>query len=204
MHSEHKMLISGGLALLFLLNVPIVKSCPSSCQHTELGGQDLKVDCSFRHLKEVPAVPENTVELYLQNNHLTTVAPGTFDKLQNLRKIDLSGNPWNCDCRITYLKHWLEDQQLKPNPPVCCASPALINGKRLLNLTGNEYAVCPGRESIQCKPFLYRDIWLVVAFLLVLILLLCTVCMAKHLNFWIFMTGSYFLPESHRSRLKSQ
>ncbi|XP_041046683.1 glycoprotein IX (platelet) isoform X1 [Carcharodon carcharias] len=202
LHSEHKMSTSAGVALLFLLNLPSVKLCPVSCQCTELGDQGLKVDCSSKHLKEVPGLPGNTVELYLQNNYLTTIAPGMFDKLQNLRKVNLSNNPWECDCHITYLKHWLEDQQLNSNPSVYCSTPVLINGKQLLNLTGNEYVVCTSHELIQCKQLLYRSIWLVAAFLLVFILLLCTVCIAKHLNFWIFMTGSYFLPESPRSRLK--
>ncbi|XP_072328658.1 platelet glycoprotein IX-like [Scyliorhinus torazame] len=198
------MLTSAGLALLFMLNLSSVKLCPTSCKCTALGVLDLKVDCSSVQLKEVPVLPESTVELHLQNNHLTTVAPGMFDKLQKLKKVDLSGNSWNCDCHLAYLKHWLEDQQFKSNTSVYCSAPDLLNGKQLLNLTGNEFAACPRHELFQCKTFFYRDICLVAAFLLVLILLLCTVHIAKHLNFWIFTTGSYFLQESPRSRLKSQ
>ncbi|XP_067908424.1 glycoprotein IX (platelet) [Heterodontus francisci] len=198
------MLTFGGLVLLFLLNLPIIKLCPPSCQCTNLDDQGSKVDCSSKLLKEVPVLPENTVELYLQNNHLTTVAPGTFDKLQNLRKVDLSRNPWNCDCHIIYVKHWLEDQQLNSNPSVLCSTPDLINGKQILNLTGNEYLACNSHESIQCKTFLHKDIWLVAASLLVCILWLCTVYIAKHLNYWVFVTDSYLLAESPRSRLKSQ
>ncbi|XP_067854788.1 glycoprotein IX (platelet) [Heptranchias perlo] len=198
------MLASGGLALLFLLNLPSVKLCPVSCQCTELSDQGFKVDCSSKHLKEVPVLPEDTTELYLQNNHLTTVAPGMFDKLQNLKKIDLSSNPWNCDCHIGYLKHWLEDQQLNSNPSVLCSTPVLINGKQILNLTGNEYPACKSHESIQCKPFIQRDILLFAASSLVLTLLVCTVYIAKHLSYWVFMTEPYFLLESPRRRLKSQ
>ncbi|XP_038667950.1 slit homolog 3 protein-like [Scyliorhinus canicula] len=126
-----KMLTSAGLALLFLLNLSSAKSCPTSCKCTALGVRDLKVDCSSVQLKEVPVLPESTVELHLQNNHLTTVAPGMFDKLQKLKKIDLSGNPWNCDCHLAYLKHWLEDQQLKSNSSVYCLAPDLLNGLEL-------------------------------------------------------------------------
>ncbi|XP_072438307.1 platelet glycoprotein IX isoform X2 [Chiloscyllium punctatum] len=190
------MLLSGGFAFLFLLNLPSVKLCPISCQCATLNDLGLKVDCSSKHLKEVPVLPENTVELYLQNNDLTTVAPGMFDNLQKLRKVNLSNNPWNCDCHITYLKHWLEDHQLNANASVLCSTPVLLNGKQILKLTGNEYAACTNHESIQCKSFLYRDIWLASALLLVLILLLCIIYIAKHLNFWAFMTGSYFLSES--------
>uniref|UniRef100_UPI00398EC3DB platelet glycoprotein IX n=1 Tax=Pristiophorus japonicus TaxID=55135 RepID=UPI00398EC3DB len=198
------MLASGGLALFFLLNLPSVRLCPVSCRCTKLSDQGFKVDCSAKHLKEVPVLPENTIELYLQNNHLTTVAPGMFDKLQNLRKIDLSGNPWNCDCHIGYLKHWLEDQKLNSNLPVLCSAPVLINGKQILDLTGNEYPACKSHELIQCNLFLDRDIWLFAASLLVLILLLCAAYIAKHLSCWVVMTDPYLLPDSPRRRLKSQ
>ncbi|XP_059505629.1 platelet glycoprotein IX-like [Stegostoma tigrinum] len=190
------MLTSGGIALLFLLNLPSVKLCPILCQCTRLNNLGLKVDCSSKHLKEVPVLPEDTVELYLQNNKLTTVASGMFDKLQKLRKIELSSNPWKCDCHITYLKHWLEDHQLNANPMVLCSTPVLHSGKQILKLTGNEYAACTNHEPIQCKSFLYRDIWLAGALFLVLVLLLCTIYIAKHLNFWAFMTGSYYPSES--------
>ena len=43
----------------------------------------------------------------LHENKLTSIPQGVFDSLTNLNHLDLSNNPWECDCSITWLKVWL-------------------------------------------------------------------------------------------------
>ncbi|XP_076453834.1 toll-like receptor 2 [Babylonia areolata] len=59
-------------------------------------------DGAFDHM-------ENLTVLKVGSNQLTTVSPFAFcDETRNrLEKIDLSGNPFTCDCDILYLKQWV-------------------------------------------------------------------------------------------------
>ncbi|XP_032893111.1 platelet glycoprotein IX-like [Amblyraja radiata] len=191
-------------ALFFFLDLPSVELCPVPCECTELRDHGFRVDCSSKLLKEIPVLPENTIELYLQENHLTTVAPGKFDKLQNLRKLNLSSNPWNCDCHIAYLKHWLEDQKLISDSSVLCSTPAVINGKHILNLTGNEYPACKNHELILCKLIIHRNIGIFAVSLLVFLLLACAVHIAKHLSYRVFMAECPLRSNSQRKSGKKK
>uniref|UniRef100_A0A4W3I7P3 Platelet glycoprotein IX n=1 Tax=Callorhinchus milii TaxID=7868 RepID=A0A4W3I7P3_CALMI len=125
------MLACIGAPLILLLTLPVGGvPCPDPCHCTPLSPGGLKVDCSRLGLREVPALPENTSELYLQSNRLTAVAPGTFDKPRDLRRVELSNNPWVCDCQIAYLRQWLRGQELRMERKIRCSSPASAKGKR--------------------------------------------------------------------------
>ncbi|XP_068919301.1 platelet glycoprotein Ib alpha chain [Petaurus breviceps papuanus] len=53
---------------------------------------------------------ENLNTLFLQNNHLSVLPLGFFgDHL--LPYVFLHSNPWNCNCELRYLRHWLQENQ---------------------------------------------------------------------------------------------
>ncbi|NXF91986.1 GPIX protein, partial [Eubucco bourcierii] len=154
-----------------LLAMALSEACPPSCSCRSLGDmKGLHVDCSSRGLREVPALPADTKMLYLQNNSLTTLPPGALDSLSSLEEVQMSDNPWNCDCHILYLKLWLEDVSAPSLANVRCASPAPMRMKPLVQLTGNELGVCKRLLPITCLEFFWRDLTLIAGAIITLIL----------------------------------
>ncbi|XP_007901532.1 platelet glycoprotein IX [Callorhinchus milii] len=201
--STHAMLACIGAPLILLLTLPVGGvPCPDPCHCTPLSPGGLKVDCSRLGLREVPALPENTSELYLQSNRLTAVAPGTFDKPRDLRRVELSNNPWVCDCQIAYLRQWLRGQELRMERKIRCSSPASAKGKRVSRVT-EEQSSCRGWWSVQCQHFIRVDVLLSVAALLTLCLSACAIYIAKHLSFRVRLTNPNTLqppPDHPRAR----
>ncbi|XP_069859684.1 vasorin-like [Dipodomys merriami] len=77
--------------LLFLLLAlePKVQGCPSGCQCN----QPQTVFCTARQGSTVPRdVPPDTVGLYIFENGITTLDPGSFASLPDLQLLDLSQN----------------------------------------------------------------------------------------------------------------
>lgn len=59
-----------------------------------------------------------------------------------LHGIELSSNPWTCDCRLRPLKHWLKTNNVPYTTEPVCASPARLTGKKFGDLEVDEFA-CP-------------------------------------------------------------
>ncbi|XP_071982888.1 platelet glycoprotein IX-like [Engystomops pustulosus] len=175
-------------ALIQLCNCSI-DSCPGPCSCFPLQTSGLIVNCSSRHLKDVPDLPEITVRLYLQNNLITSVTPGALDHLVGLQEVDMSGNPWSCDCQILYLKSWIESIPVQRNPRnLKCATPNTVSMKQLENLTGNDMSPCRRTWPIKCRKFFIRDLYLIGLTVLVLILMSYVVRMARKLACRIAVT----------------
>uniref|UniRef100_A0A1I8BTQ2 LRRNT domain-containing protein n=1 Tax=Meloidogyne hapla TaxID=6305 RepID=A0A1I8BTQ2_MELHA len=72
--------------------------CPSVCTCTEVGGNifngaDIVVDCHDRQLRSVPVgLPQNTVELRLEQNRITQLDANSFSHMPKLVRLDLSKN----------------------------------------------------------------------------------------------------------------
>ncbi|XP_030062893.1 platelet glycoprotein IX [Microcaecilia unicolor] len=203
------MSIAEGLVILLVLGVGQAEICPLSCSCKLVETKGLKVDCSSRRLKEVPVLPYNTIKLYLQNNSLTTAPAGIFDHLLNLEVVDLSNNPWHCDCHILYLKLWMEDQTRSRHlAEDRCATPASAKMRPLSQLTGNELTGCAGPWPITCQEFLVRDIILIAFAIVVLVLMSCAVRISKRLACCIAVTeippAMQLIPKSIRKSHKSQ
>ncbi|XP_078270806.1 platelet glycoprotein IX [Rhinoraja longicauda] len=167
------MLISPGLAMLFLLRSSTAEECPEKCKCIS-SFESVAINCSFRGLREIPSIPETATELYLRDNLLTTVAPGTFDKLPNLRTISLHNNPWGCDCHIAYLHQWLQHPSAAVQPNVICFTPAAIRMKPVSELRGNEYSACRSRNLYPCRNMYAGSIILCPLCLLLLVLMACS------------------------------
>ncbi|NXG44082.1 GPIX protein, partial [Psilopogon haemacephalus] len=170
------------LCVSLVLAMALSEACPPTCTCKSLGNtKGLRVDCSSRGLREVPALPIDTKRLYLQNNSLTTLPPGALDSLSSLEEVKMFDNPWNCDCHILYLKLWLEDISASSLANVKCASPAPMRMKPLVQLTGNELGVCKRLLPIKCLEFFWRDLVLIAGAIITLMLVAWALKFSKKL-----------------------
>ncbi|KAM5148639.1 platelet glycoprotein IX [Mantella aurantiaca] len=171
------------LLLLVHYGESSIDLCPPACSCGVIETHGLIVNCSSRHLTNVPDLPIITVKLYLQNNVITTIPPGALDHLVSLQEVDVSRNPWNCDCSILYLKAWLAAQPVQRNPAnVQCATSQLASMKAFQNLTGNEMPRCGRPWPIKCKRFFVRDLYINGLAVVVLIFMSYIARMARKLS----------------------
>lgn len=191
------------IAVFFLLFKSVSSSC--SCSATPSSG--LSVNCSFRDLSHIPDLPSQTTELHLQNNHLVTIPPGFFDKFVELRVVDLSGNPFHCDCRIQYLRAWLLKNQDVTTMPPTCSAPSSRAHVVVASLSESEFLSCTRRRCSGASSDL------ALGFLLcgILGLLLWSLRLAKGLSFTLGIGEKHAglrteslrsLKPKHRAKLK--
>ncbi|KAM8930753.1 platelet glycoprotein IX-like [Pelodytes ibericus] len=159
--------------LLFLETIDS-ETCPAQCKCTNISSAALRVDCSLRDLHEIPPIPDITEELYLEQNQIITVPPGIFDNLMNLKKLNLSSNPLYCDCKIWYLKLWLDDQKLDKDNNTKCVSPAALRGTPVSQLVAGRHFTSCSAPQRHCSDFLLNDLFLYGSlFLLFFLMILC-------------------------------
>lgn len=128
-----------------------------------------QVNCSSLNLVELPHLPPDTTEIHVQDNQLTSVSPGLFDKLVRLKKVSLSGNPFHCDCRIQYLRNWLlGNKAIVPKEPTC-ASPSSVAHKAITELSDDFFSSC---AAPSCTNGTFDAIMAVMLCCLVVLLLL--------------------------------
>ncbi|XP_025898623.1 nyctalopin [Nothoprocta perdicaria] len=72
------------------------------------------------------------VVLHLNSNNLTTLPFSVFQPVYFLGRLYLFRNPWECDCRIEWLKEWMESYRLVRDIP--CASPSSVAGIDLMDV----------------------------------------------------------------------
>ncbi|CAB1329329.1 unnamed protein product, partial [Coregonus sp. 'balchen'] len=90
--------------------------------------------------------PADTTELHPQNNQLSTVYPGHFDSLQDLRRVTLSRNLFHCDCGIQFLRIWLRRNRAVVSGGVpTCASPSSVAHTAITELS-DAYFSCAQRS----------------------------------------------------------
>ncbi|VVC89887.1 unnamed protein product [Leptidea sinapis] len=108
-------------------------------------GSVVKLDLSRCEIRDIAADVFRNLHslesLKLNGNNLRELPLSSLEKLEKLRVIDLSENPWICDCRLRDLKMWLSSHKLFSSPS--CSSPPRLADKAFSELTLEEFA---------CKP----------------------------------------------------
>ncbi|XP_060626184.2 nyctalopin [Anolis sagrei] len=72
------------------------------------------------------------VSLHLNSNNLTTLPFSVFQPVYFIGRLYLFRNPWECDCRIEWLKEWMENYRLVRDIP--CAAPSSVAGLDLTDV----------------------------------------------------------------------
>ena len=62
--------------------------------------------------------------------------------MTGLHGIELSGNPWSCDCRLRPLKEWLIAANVPQTVEPTCSTPPRLESKKFAELSVDEFA-CP-------------------------------------------------------------
>ncbi|NXC91244.1 PKD1 protein, partial [Cercotrichas coryphoeus] len=66
----------------------------------------------------------------ISHNQISTLEDGIFDNLFNLSEINLSWNPFVCDCKLSWLPRWVEDRKvrvLEASDTRCAHPPEVAN-----------------------------------------------------------------------------
>lgn len=136
---------ASGLPVLLLATLSVYSySQPCQCSAL-LPTAGLKVNCSAADVMELPRLPAHTTELFVQDNRLTSVPPGSLDALVALRRVALHGNPFHCDCRIQYLRNWLLKNGAVVAQEPACASPSALARRPIRELGDQHFSSCATR-----------------------------------------------------------
>ncbi|NXM42829.1 ISLR protein, partial [Gymnorhina tibicen] len=76
--------------------------------------------------------------LWLNDNELTTLARGTFEALPALAQLQLFHNPFNCSCKLSWLKEWADGTSavISRAGSTLCAAPARLRGRAVTDIPG--------------------------------------------------------------------
>ncbi|NXO19825.1 GPIX protein, partial [Cisticola juncidis] len=187
------------LGCALLLPGLLAEDCPSPCSCWSPGQPwGTRVDCSSRGLARLPALPRSARALRLHNNSLASVPAGALDGLGHLQELQLGDNPWHCDCRILYLKLWLQDFSAPALAGLRCASPAHLRMKPLAQLTGSDLGVCVRLLPTKCLQFFWRDLVLIAAVIITFLLVAWALKLSKKLLCQLSLGGMRrSIPKTH-------
>ncbi|KAF7997869.1 hypothetical protein HCN44_009267 [Aphidius gifuensis] len=91
-------------------------------------------------------------QLELNGNALKTLSERSFHVLRELRLVDLSDNPWECDCRLYWLSNW-NSSLYKLNPFPKCHSPQNFQGHYITELgLSADYSCQFTKPVVEIKP----------------------------------------------------
>ncbi|KAM9350916.1 platelet glycoprotein IX isoform 1-T2 [Symphorus nematophorus] len=187
------MLSSLSLAVLLLLATSCAHTPGHSCRCSSLLPSALQLNCSSLNLTELPRLSSDITELYVQDNQLTSVSPGQFDRLVGLKKVSLSGNPFHCDCRIQYLRNWLLKNRGIVSKEPTCASPSSVANKAITELSDDFFS---SYTSASCSGGTY-NIMMGVMISCIIVLLLWSLRIAKASTFTLYIDERHSGFEAH-------
>ncbi|XP_068997161.1 platelet glycoprotein IX [Embiotoca jacksoni] len=177
------MLSSLSLPVLLLLATSSAHSVGKPCLCSALRPAGLKVNCSSLNLMELPHLPSDTTELHVEDNRLTSVSPGQFDRLIGLKKVSLSGNPFHCDCRIQYLRNWLLKNRALVLKEPFCSSPSAVAQRAITELSDDYFSPC---ALARCPDATY-NIMMGGVLCCIIVLLLWSLSLARKSTFTLYI-----------------
>ncbi|NXA53212.1 ISLR protein, partial [Nothocercus julius] len=82
--------------------------------------------------------------LWLNDNELTTLAEGTFDHLPSLSQLQIFNNPFNCSCKVFWLKKWTENTSVSitKGGSILCTAPGRLKGRAVTDIP-DHFCVAP-------------------------------------------------------------
>ncbi|GCB66994.1 hypothetical protein scyTo_0013642 [Scyliorhinus torazame] len=69
------------------------------------------------------------ISLHLNSNNLTSLPLAVFQPVYFIGRLYVFRNPWECDCKMEWLKEWMDNYELVRDIP--CASPSSVAGMDL-------------------------------------------------------------------------
>ncbi|NXK64946.1 PKD1 protein, partial [Sylvietta virens] len=96
----------------------------------------------------------------ISHNQISTLEDGIFDNLFNLSEINLSWNPFVCDCKLSWLPRWVEDRKVRvlEASDTRCAHPPEVANLSLFDVLflnascGAQYITClPGNHTEEAE-----------------------------------------------------
>ncbi|XP_013395471.1 polycystin-1-like [Lingula anatina] len=111
--------------------------CPDTCKCNVTPGRQCDIDCSFAGLTTLSSALE-------------------FPSTEVIFRIDLSNNPWHCDCHLLWLKKWLDSLSVitvHNLAGIKCFSPDKLD-KKLLTQVKDEEFICEAirKKRATCAP----------------------------------------------------
>ncbi|NXS88547.1 ISLR protein, partial [Erpornis zantholeuca] len=84
--------------------------------------------------------------LWLNDNQLTTLARGTFEALPALAQLQLFHNPFNCSCKLFWLKAWADSTSvvISRAGSTLCAAPARLRGRAVTEIPAGRLTYLSG------------------------------------------------------------
>ncbi|XP_054452425.1 carboxypeptidase N subunit 2 [Anoplopoma fimbria] len=83
-------------------------------------------------------------QIYLSDNKLETLPLGFLDPFVIQYTVRLHGNPWKCDCHISYLHDWVltNGRDIEMLDRMLCASPGFLRRRAVVSIDKDQL-VCP-------------------------------------------------------------
>uniref|UniRef100_A0A3P9L0I9 Leucine-rich repeat transmembrane protein FLRT3 n=1 Tax=Oryzias latipes TaxID=8090 RepID=A0A3P9L0I9_ORYLA len=133
----------GEMALINLINLTELSLVRNSltAPPANLPGTSLeKLQLQDNHISRIPpgafAFLRQLYRLDLSGNKLTSLPHGVFEDLDNLTQLLLRSNPWQCTCRMRWVRDWLRSLPSKVNVRgLMCQGPDKVKGMAIKDLT---------------------------------------------------------------------